>query len=207
MRIRSFCSAKSSGMEWTTVRALIMLRLGPGKTMPPPDIEEARVNYERLSLATAERSSRLLAGGAKWPSPLKRPFLCILNVWVNGAASLTFRLLAISFPLCHNGDAWALEMQDLFIIALLEINPQHIKLAYRGPVHGCPPPCVPHRSSLLASVSSPLVAGLKVGVFREKIGVVTICRWAESDVEHVVGACHALDNYRRTGRRGSHPPE
>ncbi len=47
--------AKSSGMEWTTVRALIMLRLGPGKTMPPPDIEEARVNYERLSLATAER--------------------------------------------------------------------------------------------------------------------------------------------------------
>lgn len=47
--------AKSSGMEWMTVRALIMLRLGPGKTMPPPDIEEARVNYERLSLATAER--------------------------------------------------------------------------------------------------------------------------------------------------------
>lgn len=47
--------AKSSGMEWMTVRALIMLRLGPGKTLPPPDIEEARVNYERLSLATAER--------------------------------------------------------------------------------------------------------------------------------------------------------
>jgi uncharacterized protein (DUF2336 family) len=46
---------KSSGMEWMTIRALIMLRLGPGKTMPPPDIEEARVNYERLSLATAER--------------------------------------------------------------------------------------------------------------------------------------------------------
>jgi uncharacterized protein (DUF2336 family) len=46
---------KSSGMEWATMRALIMLRLGPGKLPSPPDIEEARVNYERLSLATAER--------------------------------------------------------------------------------------------------------------------------------------------------------
>jgi uncharacterized protein (DUF2336 family) len=46
---------KSSGLEWMTVRALIMLRLGPGKMPSPPDIEEARVNYERLSPATAER--------------------------------------------------------------------------------------------------------------------------------------------------------
>ncbi|RTL53835.1 MAG: DUF2336 domain-containing protein [Bradyrhizobiaceae bacterium] len=43
------------GLEWATVRALIVLRLGPGKVPSPPDIEEARVNFERLSTSTAQR--------------------------------------------------------------------------------------------------------------------------------------------------------
>lgn len=46
---------RSIGLEWATVRSLIVLRLGPGKTPSAPDIEEARVNYERLAPATAQR--------------------------------------------------------------------------------------------------------------------------------------------------------
>lgn len=46
---------KSIGLEWATVRALVGLRLGPGRVPAGPDIEEARINYERLSLATAQR--------------------------------------------------------------------------------------------------------------------------------------------------------
>jgi uncharacterized protein (DUF2336 family) len=46
---------KSIGLEWATVRALVVLRLGPGRGPSGPDIEEARVNYERLSPATAQR--------------------------------------------------------------------------------------------------------------------------------------------------------
>jgi hypothetical protein len=46
---------KSIGLEWATVRTLIVLRLGPGKTPSAPDIEEARVNFERLSPTTAVR--------------------------------------------------------------------------------------------------------------------------------------------------------
>lgn len=46
---------KSIGVEWATVRALIMLRLGPGRSPAGPDIEDARLNYERLSPATAQR--------------------------------------------------------------------------------------------------------------------------------------------------------
>lgn len=46
---------KSIGLEWATVRALVVLRLGPGRTPSAPDIEEARINYERLSPATAQR--------------------------------------------------------------------------------------------------------------------------------------------------------
>lgn len=46
---------KSTGLEWATVRALVVLRLGPGKIPSGPDIEEARVNYDRLSQATAQR--------------------------------------------------------------------------------------------------------------------------------------------------------
>lgn len=46
---------KSIGLEWATVRVLLVLRLGPGKVPSGPDIEEARINYERLSPATAQR--------------------------------------------------------------------------------------------------------------------------------------------------------
>jgi uncharacterized protein (DUF2336 family) len=46
---------KSAGFDWATVRALIVLRLGPGKIPPGPDIEDARVNFERLSQVTAQR--------------------------------------------------------------------------------------------------------------------------------------------------------
>jgi uncharacterized protein (DUF2336 family) len=46
---------RAIGLEWATVRALIVLRLGPGKMPSPPDIEEARVNFERLSAVTAQR--------------------------------------------------------------------------------------------------------------------------------------------------------
>ena len=46
---------KSIGLEWATVRALVVLRLRPGRVPSGPDIEEARINYERLSPATAQR--------------------------------------------------------------------------------------------------------------------------------------------------------
>ncbi|CAN5359133.1 DUF2336 domain-containing protein [soil metagenome] len=46
--------AKSIGLEWATVRALVVLRLG-GRIPAGPDIEDARLNYERLSPATAQR--------------------------------------------------------------------------------------------------------------------------------------------------------
>ena len=43
------------GLEWATVRALILLRLGPNRVPSPTDIESARVNFERLMPATAQR--------------------------------------------------------------------------------------------------------------------------------------------------------
>jgi len=46
---------KSIGLEWATVRALILLRLGPGRAPAPADIEKARVNFSRLMPSTAER--------------------------------------------------------------------------------------------------------------------------------------------------------
>lgn len=46
---------RAVGFTWASVRALIMLRLGPGRGLSPPDIEEARLNFERLSATTAER--------------------------------------------------------------------------------------------------------------------------------------------------------
>lgn len=46
---------RAVGFQWACVRALILLRLGPGKAPSPPDIEEARVNFERLSPTTAQR--------------------------------------------------------------------------------------------------------------------------------------------------------
>ena len=48
-------AGKNIGLEWATVRALIMLRLGPNRTAAPTDIEIARANYTRLMPSTAER--------------------------------------------------------------------------------------------------------------------------------------------------------
>ena len=46
---------KAIGLEWATVRALILLRLGPNRVPSPADLEAARVNFSRLMPATAER--------------------------------------------------------------------------------------------------------------------------------------------------------
>ncbi|KRR16344.1 hypothetical protein CQ14_15755 [Bradyrhizobium lablabi] len=48
-------AGKSMDLEWATVRALIILRLGPTKTPSPADIENARLNYVRLMPTTAQR--------------------------------------------------------------------------------------------------------------------------------------------------------
>jgi uncharacterized protein (DUF2336 family) len=46
---------RAIGLEWATVRALIMLRLGPGRVPSATDIEEVRLNFERLVASTAQR--------------------------------------------------------------------------------------------------------------------------------------------------------
>jgi hypothetical protein len=46
---------KTIGLEWATVRSLILLRLGPNRIAAPADIESARVNFTRLMPSTAER--------------------------------------------------------------------------------------------------------------------------------------------------------
>ena len=48
-------AGKAIDIEWATVRALILLRLGPNRTTSPADIENARTNYARLMPATAQR--------------------------------------------------------------------------------------------------------------------------------------------------------
>jgi uncharacterized protein (DUF2336 family) len=46
---------RATGLEWATVRALIVLRLGPGRVPSATDIEETRLNFERLASPTAQR--------------------------------------------------------------------------------------------------------------------------------------------------------
>jgi len=46
---------KTIGLEWATLRALVLLRLGPHRVPAPADIETVRVNYARLMPSTAER--------------------------------------------------------------------------------------------------------------------------------------------------------
>lgn len=46
---------KSIGLDWATVRALIVLRLGPARAPSGPDLDEARANFERLVPSTAQR--------------------------------------------------------------------------------------------------------------------------------------------------------
>jgi uncharacterized protein (DUF2336 family) len=46
---------KFIGLDWATVRALLLLRLGPHRIPAPADIENARVNFIRLMPSTSER--------------------------------------------------------------------------------------------------------------------------------------------------------
>jgi uncharacterized protein (DUF2336 family) len=46
---------KVIGLSWVTVRALILLRLGPARMPSPTDIENVRTNFVRLMPSTAER--------------------------------------------------------------------------------------------------------------------------------------------------------
>ena len=46
---------KTIGLEWATVRALLLLRLGPNRIPATADIEAARANFARLMPSTAER--------------------------------------------------------------------------------------------------------------------------------------------------------
>jgi uncharacterized protein (DUF2336 family) len=46
---------KTIGLEWATVRALLLLRLGPNRLPAAADIEAARTNFARLMPSTAER--------------------------------------------------------------------------------------------------------------------------------------------------------
>jgi len=46
---------KVLGLEWATVRALILLRLGANRVPSPTDIEIARMNFARLMPSSAER--------------------------------------------------------------------------------------------------------------------------------------------------------
>jgi uncharacterized protein (DUF2336 family) len=48
-------ASKTLGFEWPTVRALIMMRLGPNRVASPADIEGARLNFVRLMPSTAQR--------------------------------------------------------------------------------------------------------------------------------------------------------
>jgi uncharacterized protein (DUF2336 family) len=47
--------SKVIGLEWATVRALVLLRIGPNRVPSPADIEGARVNFARLMPSTVER--------------------------------------------------------------------------------------------------------------------------------------------------------
>jgi hypothetical protein len=46
---------KAIGLQWATVRALILLRLGQDRIPSPSDIEQVRLNFARLMPSTAER--------------------------------------------------------------------------------------------------------------------------------------------------------
>jgi uncharacterized protein (DUF2336 family) len=46
---------RAANLKWATVRALIVLRLGPARVVSGTDIEEARLNFERLAASTAQR--------------------------------------------------------------------------------------------------------------------------------------------------------
>ena len=47
--------AKAIGLDWATVRALVLLRLGPARIPASADIDSVRANFLRLAPSTAER--------------------------------------------------------------------------------------------------------------------------------------------------------
>jgi uncharacterized protein (DUF2336 family) len=47
--------SKAIGLDWSTVRALVLLRLGPARIPASADIDNVRANFLRLSPSTAER--------------------------------------------------------------------------------------------------------------------------------------------------------
>jgi uncharacterized protein (DUF2336 family) len=47
--------AKSIGLDWSSVRALVLLRLGPARIPATADIDNIRMNFMRLAPSTAER--------------------------------------------------------------------------------------------------------------------------------------------------------
>lgn len=49
---------RALGLDWTTVRAMLGLRLVPGRMLSATDVESARLSFERLAPATAQRVMR-----------------------------------------------------------------------------------------------------------------------------------------------------
>ena len=61
---------KALGLQWATVRVLILLRFGPSRVPAPADMEIARQNFMRLIPATAERVVKFWQSGS--PAPTMR---------------------------------------------------------------------------------------------------------------------------------------
>lgn len=62
---------KSIAISWATVRALMTLRIGPGRALSPADVEEARQNFERLVPATAQRVLTFWQTREQKPAPVQ----------------------------------------------------------------------------------------------------------------------------------------
>ena len=59
---------KALGLQWATVRALILLRFGPSRVPAPADMEIARQNFMRLIPSTAERVVKFWQSGSPAPT-------------------------------------------------------------------------------------------------------------------------------------------
>ena len=69
-------AGKTIDLEWATVRALIMLRLGPNRTAPPPTSKSRGSNYARLMPSTAQRVVRSGRRETVSRSPCANASLC-----------------------------------------------------------------------------------------------------------------------------------
>ena len=89
---------RAVGLEWATVRALIVLRLGPGRVPSATDIEEARLNFERLAASTAQRVVEFLADAANGVSELSErgPSDSSSKPQISRAPPLAFSFAAIA---------------------------------------------------------------------------------------------------------------